>query len=78
MSGYECDDCGRDDHLSISAMMNCPCWNRGESDASSAHRSDARVLAYSQENANDTGTASPPVSATSSVNPVTRVSVSTL
>ena len=22
---FECEDCGRDDHLSISAMLNCPC-----------------------------------------------------
>lgn len=25
MSTFECGDCGRDDHTSVSAMMQCPC-----------------------------------------------------
>ncbi|MCW2289114.1 hypothetical protein M2253_002211 [Leucobacter luti] len=25
---YECEDCGRDDHLSVKALLMCPCRNR--------------------------------------------------
>ena len=29
---YECGDCGRADWTSISAMIQCPCQNRTDSD----------------------------------------------